>query len=320
MKECMDSQEHVPGKKCVTLALFTYNQREYIADAVLSALGQQCDPIEIILSDDCSKDGTFEVMKGIVESYKGPHHVVLRQSKINSGLASHVNEVLSMVTGEIVVFAAGDDVSHPERVQKTQQYFSRHQDVVEVLVSADVIDKSGKVVSEKRLADHAYKFQSQENLFAGMQQTFGAGRAIRREVFSRFGALNENCPTEDTPLMLRALLLGKSLLVSDKLVQYRVHGSNLSSVESISKMDVKPIYDQYVVDLAKAFQLNLIDEIQLSLFANWIRNNKRVRRVRSLLNQGVKLDFESLVSAMNDRGLLFKSKLKAVALFLFGKR
>ena len=52
-----------PERPLVTFALFAYNQENYIRAAVEGAFAQTYQPLEIILSDDCSKDRTFEIMQ-----------------------------------------------------------------------------------------------------------------------------------------------------------------------------------------------------------------------------------------------------------------
>ena len=46
----------------VTFALFTYNQERYVREAVEGVLAQTYEPLEIIISDDCSTDMTFSII------------------------------------------------------------------------------------------------------------------------------------------------------------------------------------------------------------------------------------------------------------------
>lgn len=50
----------------VTFALFTFNQQEYVRDAIEGAFSQTYEPLEIILSDNCSSDRTFENKRATV--------------------------------------------------------------------------------------------------------------------------------------------------------------------------------------------------------------------------------------------------------------
>src|SRR5215212_7155005 len=95
----------------VTFALFAYNQERFIAEAVRGALSQTYSPLEIIISDDGSTDRTFEIIEGEVAGYAGPHEIRLNRIEQNIGWGAHINLVMEMVKGKLIVVAAGDDVS-----------------------------------------------------------------------------------------------------------------------------------------------------------------------------------------------------------------
>ena len=109
----------------VTFALFAYNQEKYIREAVEGALAQDYEPLEIIISDDCSTDQTLSVIQHLVESYQGPHRVVARQTAKNVGTLLHVADVAKSARGELLVLAAGDDVSKANRVTVLQEAWKR---------------------------------------------------------------------------------------------------------------------------------------------------------------------------------------------------
>ena len=69
-------------KPMVSYCLISYNQENFIRDAIESALKQDYHPLEIIISDDNSSDRTFEIAEQIVTEYKGTHSVILNQNKI----------------------------------------------------------------------------------------------------------------------------------------------------------------------------------------------------------------------------------------------
>jgi glycosyltransferase involved in cell wall biosynthesis len=104
-----------PDRPLVTFALFAYNQEQYIREAVEGAFAQTYEPLEIILSDDCSSDQTFEIMQRMAAAYNGPHEVRARRSSMNRGILNHVLEVAHEARGTFIVVAAGDDISRPER-------------------------------------------------------------------------------------------------------------------------------------------------------------------------------------------------------------
>ena len=59
MTDAMNMSE----RPLVTFALFAYNQEKYIREAVEGAFSQTYQRMEIILSDDCSTDSTFDILK-----------------------------------------------------------------------------------------------------------------------------------------------------------------------------------------------------------------------------------------------------------------
>lgn len=99
----------------VSMALFAYNQEDYINDAIDAAFSQNYGSLEIILSDDGSTDNTYNIIQQRVEQYIGPHHVRARQSLSNSGTLRHVLEVARESKGDFLVLATGDDIQLPER-------------------------------------------------------------------------------------------------------------------------------------------------------------------------------------------------------------
>src|SRR6187402_281533 len=95
----------------VSVLIVTYNQRPWIAQAIESALAQQvCFDIEIIIGDDCSTDGTREIVK----SYAARHPDVIRLNLLDchpDGIPGRVNQVstLKACRGELIAFLDGDD-------------------------------------------------------------------------------------------------------------------------------------------------------------------------------------------------------------------
>lgn len=102
----------------VTFALFAYNQERYIREAVEGAFSQTYEPLEIILSDDCSSDRTYQIMQEMAREYRGASKVIVRKGTSNHGLVQHIRSVTEISSGQFVVVAAGDDVSLPDRTTR----------------------------------------------------------------------------------------------------------------------------------------------------------------------------------------------------------
>ncbi len=261
----------------VTFALFAYNQEKYIREAVEGAFAQTYEPLEIILSDDCSTDRTFEIMEELTRSYSGPHTVRVRKNNHNLGLVQHVNAVFSELNGKIVVMAAGDDISYPNRCSISVKLLQNFPKAAEALLSSHLIDANGLVTGIRSNTVDQPRIQQLDDLFKWKHVVFGAARAIRREVFSEFGPLSPSCPTEDTPLLIRSLLVGGSVLSPDVALKYRLHISNLSSAASLKQLSVSAIHKQYLTDLARAHDLKLSTIKIKNRFSKWINEDRLTR-------------------------------------------
>jgi len=133
----------------VTFALFAYNQEKYIREAVEGAFAQTYQPLEIILSDDCSSDRTFEIMQEMAAKYKGPHQVRATRNIKNLGVTQHFLTRCKEAKGGIIVVAAGDDISLPTRVA---EHVPEYDDLSVAGVSSafNLIDSAGQLIAENQ--------------------------------------------------------------------------------------------------------------------------------------------------------------------------
>lgn len=222
----------------ITFALFAYNQEKYIREAVESAFSQIYSPLEIILSDDCSSDKTFEIMQDLVEHYDGPHKVIINRNRNNLGIGGHVNRLRELGSGEWFVFAAGDDVSEQNRVFELYSAINRHSTGVSAVFSrAHLIDDSGREVGLQAPNRPEYvpplsgHYSVVDLLKASSAVSLGATAAWRNKVLDWPCPLDKSVIGEDSALSVRAMMKSGVLYCKKALVRRRVHENNLSAAE-----------------------------------------------------------------------------------------
>lgn len=209
----------------VTFALIAYNQAEYITEAIAAAFAQTYTPLEIILSDDFSQDNTFEIMQCAAADYKGPHRVILNRNPSNLNIGGHVNTIGRLASGELIVLAAGDDLSLPDRVSKLIEGWKAAGSGPMALCSDfEAIDPESRPVTLH--SEFIYRgTYSLEGMAQGNVGVLGATSAVTADVFRSFPPMDVTVRHEDRVLPFRALLLGgKVTLIDEKLVRYRVTG------------------------------------------------------------------------------------------------
>ena len=96
----------------VTLFVLAYRQEAEVAEAIAGAFAQTGDaagaPIEILLSDDCSPDGTYQVMQAMAAAYAGPHTVILNRNPRNLGITAHVDRIMDLTNVDVIDLGAID--------------------------------------------------------------------------------------------------------------------------------------------------------------------------------------------------------------------
>jgi hypothetical protein len=264
-----------PGKTehpLVTFALFAYNQEDFIREAVVGALAQTYEPLEIILSDDCSADRTFEIMQEIAAQYDGPHRVLLNRSGSNRGLGGHINEVVKLAQGELLVFAAGDDVSYPQRTTVLVEHWLARRRPLAICSSWDYIrDGSNYAGSPDWFLESARRFPDESRYSAlasfvstGRYCIVGCSAAYSANLFKYVGPLPQHLRVEDMVLTFRALLLQTIAFLEIPLVGYRTHGANIWAAAP-SRINGPAYYVHFALDLARRAALQVeVREAHLS--------------------------------------------------------
>jgi glycosyltransferase involved in cell wall biosynthesis len=263
----------------VTLALFAYNQERFIREAVEAALSQDYARLEIILSDDCSKDDTFQIIKALASNYRGPHKIIVSKNPINLGLAKHFSRIVGMARGEIIVVAAGDDISFPNRVAKSIEILSSEPEANFVSFTDNLINEDGVHFRKvnRSVLNKITKVTLEDYIAGSPLKLSGASRAYRKKIFEVFGELNAECPTEDTPSILRGLMLGFGLVSTEAVIFYRQHETNLSGPASLHSMRFEEIRNQYLRDAEFALHAGLIANERHQEIKKWAEKNYEYR-------------------------------------------
>ena len=221
-----------PGARpLVTFFVSAYRQESMVRAAVESAFAQTWTPLEIILSDDCSPDGTYRVMEEMAAAYDGPHRVVLNRNPANLHIPGHIDRIMALATGAFVVQNAGDDVSEPDRTERLVAAWLGSGGRVKAVHSAKRrIDAEGRdlgLVPEREPLDRHTPLQ----LLTRPPDIYGAAMGWSREVFDVFGPLGPKTLLEDYPICLRAATLGEVAYLPEPLLRYRVGGLSARAEE-----------------------------------------------------------------------------------------
>lgn len=200
-------------KPMVSFCVKSYNQREYIGAALDGAFAQTYRPLEIVVSDDCSTDGTAELIQQIINEYKaagGDIPVVFNRNKENLGNLGNWIVFGKLTHGELLVKADGDDISLAERTEKVVSAWLADRRRAKIIQHrAIVIDKYGRVLR-------------------GTVGDNGSCQAYSRDLWDCFPVTHEIDRRlkiyDDAEFSVRACAIGGEvaiLAIDDILVKYR---------------------------------------------------------------------------------------------------
>lgn len=295
--------------KLISYCLLSYNQEEFIEEAIQGALDQTYSNLEIIISDDASTDLTFEIIKSVVEGYRGSHKIILNQNERNLGIGAHFSKVCKTIAkGDYIITAAGDDISKLEHVKIAAKLMDS-ENVVMIDFNGEIIDNKTSIIGQRDLNYYKKKFTIKDYLKFNTIQSFAPGRIIKKELFQKFNLISSNCPTEDSVTVLRSLLLGGFLRVNEALVLYRKHDSNTSNINNLSKMSNMRIIAQYFEDVLHLYDNNFISDKKCSLLLDRIHLELEIRNKKYEINHNY---FSSMLSSfwLRIRIHLLKNKIK----------
>jgi glycosyltransferase involved in cell wall biosynthesis len=216
----------------VTLVVLVYNQEQWLTDAVCACFEQQCEPIEILLSDDCSTDGSYALLLNLAQQYQGPHKVRVRQNFCNVGIGEHYNQVIAESRGQLIITAAGDDISLPGRVASLLGAWDASGQKAD-LIASHVIDMTsdGENVGTIVVGDLA-PFNSPEIWVQHRPYVIGASHAFTKRMHEFFGPFDPDLAYEDQVMAFRSACLGGGLTVDAPLLRYRRGGVSSRKYES----------------------------------------------------------------------------------------
>lgn len=211
-----------------SVVISCYNYREFVCEAVDSALAQTLSPCEVVVVDDGSTDGSTELLR---ERYAADPRVTLVCQR-NRGQLAAFKTGLAASHGDILAFLDADDRWRPDYLQQLAVLYDKRRDVDFVFSDLDLF---GDDQRKMRFADRELDLGITAIMTLHTQFWYGAPTSavsLRRTV----AAWSLDLPDYLEPLWRisadNCLVYGASIWGARKYylptsaVEYRVHGNN----------------------------------------------------------------------------------------------
>lgn len=239
----------------VSIVAVCYNHEKFVEETLNSVIAQTYSQVELIIIDDCSADGSTQVINQWVENHKKGCHFIVHQK--NKGLCASLNEALSYVNGKYLQIIACDDVLASTKIEKQVEYLEANSDDVLCCSDFRTIDESGAVIKDRYFPDD-YMFP--ENPFRAILEGHH-GRSIvvhsptvlvKKNAIDRVGGYPENLLQEDFFMWLNLTSYGSVGFLSDTLVDYRkLKGSHSDTLSKKKRIEYLQGHLAVINDLLK---------------------------------------------------------------------
>jgi glycosyltransferase involved in cell wall biosynthesis len=206
-----------------SILIASYNYQDYLADAIESALAQDYENFEVVVTDDGSTDGSRDIIQRYVPRVRAI-------CKTNGGLASSFNSGVRHSDGDVLFFLDADDISDRNRLSTVMEQYTSQPNAEWVFHEQRRVAKDGHtpIAPEPVPVIKAYDLRNENYDFPGVSTS---GLSIRRELSAKIFPMPEASGQliHDNYMKFAAVLMAPGVYLGRALGSLRIHGRNDSS-------------------------------------------------------------------------------------------
>src|SRR5262245_50870158 len=226
-----------------TVAIPVYNRRELVRRAVESALAQDVAGLEVLAVDNCSTDGTWDVLR----TYTDPRLRLVR-NEANLGVWGNFNRCLALARGEFIRLLCSDDRLSAGSLPKEVAVMAGHPGVSLLSTRGRCVDEAGRPLHT--IADHLPPgvYPGRDAIYNALWVhahyghnpfNFPSGVLLRREVALRASGFDTSMTVAgDVDLFLRVLEHGDLAVVPDVGCEVTIHADQLGKASAASGVEM----------------------------------------------------------------------------------
>lgn len=208
----------------ISVIMSVYNGEEYIAEAIESVIGQSFTDWELIVINDCSTDGTAEILADFA---KRDSRIKVHTNEVNLRLPKSLNKAISLASGKYIARMDADDVCLPDRFEKQLAFMEENNDIALSSCRFMTLKKEGIASGGcgGRVDNDAL---SARLLFTN--PILHPGIIAKADVMKELEYDETLTCTEDLELWTRFVLNGHKIeILPEYLMLYRIHDKQITS-------------------------------------------------------------------------------------------
>lgn len=239
-------------KILVSVIVLSYNSENTITDTLDSIYNQTYQEIELIISDDCSKDATKDVVESWLENHNGRFVSVKTNFKErNAGVAINGDEGVRLSTGTWIKCIAADDKLIESCIEKNLKYVYENNSQI-VFSNMHYVRKGETVTKEEDCLRNKLKLFSHLDVSEQYQKLLienplpAPTAFFSRKLYDSVGGFDRDiCMLEDWPFWIRVTKSGVRIAYNDLYtVVYRMSDNSVSHNDNFWK-EAKKVKEKY---------------------------------------------------------------------------
>ena len=221
----------------VSVLLPVYNTEKYISESIQSIINQTFKKFELLIIDDGSTDNSLK----IINTFKDKRIRIIRNEK-NLGLIKTLNKGIDLALGKYIARMDADDIAHPQRLEKQFHFLEKNPQYALVGTQANfiwedkVFSKMFNIPTNDKVLK-LYSFFSCPFIHPSVM--------VKTNIFKEFYYQEDFTTAEDYELWTRILRKYQGTNLSDVLLSYRLHHSNISNIQKCKQIEsIRKIYQR----------------------------------------------------------------------------
>jgi glycosyltransferase involved in cell wall biosynthesis len=214
-------------KPLVSVCCITYNHVNYIRECIEGFLMQETRfPVEILIHDDASTDGTAAIVREYQDRYPTLIHSILQTDNLHSKGKKPFSIVLKIASGTFIAPCEGDDFwTYPRKLHEQEQIFQKRTDIALISHGCSRLGENGEnLIPWLRTEGSGFKEYHSSDVMEGVYDHLNTWMYRRPEPDLDFVKLMDSMPVGDMPLNLYLLRDGRKAVSLEKIWScYRYH-------------------------------------------------------------------------------------------------
>lgn len=260
----------------VSIIIPVYNGAVFLKDTIQSCINQSMGDIEIILVNDCSKDGSEK----IIHEYQAlDSRIRYFENASNSGMCASANRGIDAAKGEYILVLGQDDLLEQNHVEKSLEYFVNDQ-VVATYCNYSLIDENSvEYKNVKNCTNETLDYHD----FMYYNPLHSCGLLIKADTLKQVGGypvFREYPQYGEWYVWIKLMECGQIVFAEGLNPKYRRHKDNLTNafIDLKQSERLNAYWDECRLMFLHSELLNGLEKTQLFIFIYWGKAKRTVKR------------------------------------------